>query len=119
MQTRLDSLFDIEASRLSPILEAVTETAGVEFLGFSRQEVNGKADTLLCDFNYRTPDGLTGETKLFVKRCVWGGIAESVHYRYLASPGVSVPRLYGSLRGGDGLEIIFVEPLTANRLPPE
>ena len=113
MQTRLDSLFDIEASRLSPVLEVVTATAGVEFLGFSGQEVDGKPDTLLCDFNYRTPDGLMGETKLFVKRCVWGGIAESVHYHYLALHGVSVPRLYGSLRGTDGLEIIFVEPLTA------
>ena len=113
MQTHLDSLFDIEASRLSPILEAVTETAGVEFLGFSRQEVDGKADTLLCDFNYRTPDELTGEAKLFVKRCVWGGVAESHHYHHLASHGVPVPRLYGSPHGTDGLEIIFVEPLTA------
>ncbi len=69
METHLDSLFDIEASRLNPILEAVSKMRGAEFLGFSRQEVDGKADTLLCDFNYRTPDGLTGEKTLFVKRC--------------------------------------------------
>ena len=113
MQTHIDSLFDIEATRLNSILEAATGSAGAEFLGFSRQEVEGKADILLCDFAYRTPDGPMGETKLFVKRCVWGGIAESIHYHYLASHGVSVPRLYGSLRSRDDLEIIFVEALTA------
>lgn len=109
----MDALFGLEPGRLNPILEAATGSAVAEFLGFSRQEVDGKADTLLCDFTYRTPDGLTGQTKLFVKQCVWGGIAESPHYRHLASHGVPSPRLYGSLRGVDGLEIIFVEPLTA------
>jgi hypothetical protein len=109
----LNSLFDIEASRLNLILEAAVGTAGVEFLGFSPLEVDGRADTLLCDFIYRTPDGLTGETKLFVKRCVWGGIAESPHYHHLAAHGIATPRLFGALRGKDGLEVIFVEPLTA------
>lgn len=53
---------------------------------------------------------------LFVKRCVWGGIDESPHYRHLAAHSVPVPRLFGALRDGDGVEVVFLEALTETGL---
>lgn len=106
--------FGLNETQLRPILEAATGTplsrSAVRMRPATREVPTG--DTRLLTFLYAAQDGTPGEVMLFVKRCVWKGRSEAVHYRYLAARGVPTPRLYGALREEGGEEVIFLENLT-------
>ncbi len=69
--------------------------------------------TRLVTFRYTLQNGEAGETTLFVKKCVWKGKSEAIHYRYLGAAGVPTPRLYSSVPNAKGEEVIFLEPVTS------
>ena len=71
------------------------------------------SDTRLVTFRCALQNGEPWETTLFVKKCVWKGKSEAVHYRCLAAAGVPTPRLYGAVLNADGEEVIFLEPVTS------
>lgn len=106
--------FGLNETQLRPILEAATGTLlsrSAVRMRPAAQEVS-VGESRLLTFLYAAQDGTPGEVMLFVKRCVWKGRSEAVHYRYLATQGVPTPRLYGALRDGGGEEVIFLESLT-------
>lgn len=106
--------FGLSETQLRPILEAATGTPlsrSAVRMRPATQEVPADNSRLLT-FLYAAQDGTPGEVMLFVKRCVWKGRSEAVHYRYLAAQGVPTPRLYGALREEGGEEVIFLESLT-------
>jgi len=106
--------FGLSETQLRPILEAATgarlSRSAIRVTPATQEVPAG--DCRLLTFLYAAQDGMPGEVTLFVKRCVWKGRSEAVHYRYLAAQGVPTPRLYGALREGGGEEVIFLERLT-------
>jgi hypothetical protein len=78
----------------------------------SPPSASNRCGKLFCAFRSTTPKGNAGEVTLFVKRCLWKGRPEAVHYRHRAAAGVPTPRLYGALSNDRGEEIIFVERLS-------
>ncbi len=70
------------------------------------------ADKQLMVFRCAALTGEVEEVTVFVKKCVWKGKSESVHYRYLAAAGVPAPRLYAAALNAQGEEVIFLEPVT-------
>jgi hypothetical protein len=109
-----NSLFNLNATQLHPIVQAVAGKP-IRHFTWEAQPVAANAesrDKQRCAFRYTTLEGESGEAILFVKRCVWKGRSEAVHYRYLSSRGVPVPHLYGVLPNGDA-EVIFLEWVTA------
>jgi hypothetical protein len=109
-----NGIFGLDIAEVLPIVEAA---AGVPIaaLAVERRNVEGGVSgsgKQLCLFRYTTRAGSVGEETLFVKRCVWKGRSEAVHYRHLAAAGVPTPRLYGALPNDSGEEIIFLERLS-------
>jgi hypothetical protein len=110
-----DLPFGLAESQVRPVVEAVAGEPVTDFSVESRSlnEGHSGSDKQLCTFRYTTREGRQGAETLFVKRCVWKGRSEAVHYVYLASVGVPTPRLYGAVTNSDGEEIIFLERLSA------
>jgi hypothetical protein len=108
-----NALYGITKTELLPIVEAVAgePVADYRLEHRSLKEGHSGGDKRFCTFRYTTRAGQEGEATLFVKRCVWKGRSEALHYRYLASHGVPTPRVYGTLPHPDGDEVIFLERL--------
>lgn len=109
--------FDLSEALPLSVLESVAGgpiaglTASPSVLEHSVLERDG--GSRLVTFRYTLQNGETGETALFVKKCVWKGKPESIHYRYLAAAGVPTPRLYAAALNAQGEEVIFLEPVTS------
>jgi len=106
--------FGLSETQLRPILEAA---GGAPFSGSAvrispADREAPDSDKRLLTFLSAGQDGAPGEVTLFVKRCVWKGKSEAVHYRHLAARAVPTARLYGALHDDSGEEIIFLERLT-------
>ncbi len=99
------------------VLALLEGIAGSPLVGFTVSLPDPKAtqgdDKKLVDFRCLLTNGETIDKTVFVKKCVWKGKSESVHYRYLAANGVPTPRLYGAVQNAAGEEVIFLEPVTA------
>ncbi len=73
----------------------------------------GAADKQLMTFRCAAQSGEVEEVTLFVKKCVWKGRSEAIHYRYLAAAHTPTPRLYAAVSNAQGKEVIFLEPVTS------
>jgi hypothetical protein len=107
-------LFGLQKPLLLPVVEAVAGEPVADFSMEARslKEGHSGGDKLFCTFRYTTRAGRAGEATLFVKRCVWKGRSEALHYRYLASHAVPTPRVYGTLADPDSTEVVFLERLS-------
>ncbi|MES2464968.1 MAG: phosphotransferase [Armatimonadota bacterium] len=103
-------VFGLSAAQVFPIVEAA---AGTPLSAVGDASLPDSEDKGLVTFPCITQSGNPVDVPLFVKRCVWEGRPESIHYRHLTSHGVPMPRLYGAVRDTAGIEVIFLEPVTA------
>jgi len=104
--------FNLSEALLLSVLEGVAGEP-LTHLTTSSSVSERDSDTRLVTFRYTLQNGEAGETTLFVKKCVWKGKSEAVHYRYLGAAGVPTPSLYGSVTNTHGEEVIFLEPITS------
>lgn len=105
--------FALDEAQILPLLESVLGSPLVGFtVALPDTENPYGSDKRLIDFRCVLRNGEAVDKTVFVKKCVWKGKSESVHYRYLAAEGVPVPRLYGAVRNASGVEVVFLEPVT-------
>ena len=101
----------------SQVLALLGSIAGSSLAGFTVSlpdtENSYGSDKQLIGFHCLPPNGEAIKKTVFVKKCVWKGKSESVHYRYLAAEGIPTPRLYGAVQNAAGVEVIFLEPVTS------
>ncbi len=103
--------FDLSEALLLSVLESM---AGEPLARLTASAAPAHGDNArLMTFRYTLQNGKVGETTLFVKKCVWKGKSEAVHYRYLAEVDVPTPRLYGSVHNAQNEEVIFLETVTS------
>lgn len=104
--------FDLNEALLLSVLEGI---AGEPIAGLtvSSSVPERDGDTRLMTFRHVLQNGKTGESTSFVKKCVWKGKSEAIHYRYLGAAGIPTPRLYSALHNAQGEEVIFLEPVTS------
>lgn len=105
-------LFQLTADQFRSVLEAVTGEPVAHFR-ISPEAAPTAVNKTPVTVSFSTRAGTSGECRLFVKRCVWKGRPESVHYRFLAERGVPTPTLYAALTDDKGEEIIFLEQLAS------
>ena len=105
--------FALDESQVLALLESIV---GNPLAGFTVSlpdpETTHGDDKKLVDFRCLLPNGKAIRKTVFVKKCVWKGKSEAVHYRYLAAEGVPTPRLYGVVPNAAGVEVVFLEPVT-------
>lgn len=105
--------FALDEPQLLPLLESAVGSSLVGFIVFLPDTKSSHGDDKqLLNFRCHLPNGKAAEKKVFVKKCVWKGKSEAVHYRYLASEGIATPRLHGAVQNAAGEEVIFLEPVT-------
>ena len=106
--------FALDKSQVLLLLESAVGSPLAGFtVSLSDPETTQEDDKTLVDFHCLLPNGEALDKTVFVKKCVWKSKSESVHYRYLAAEGVPTPRLYGSVQNAAGVEVVFLEPVTA------
>ncbi len=106
--------FALDESQLLPLLESAV---GSSLVGFTILLPESKhphgSDKQLADFRCLSPNGSVVGKSIFVKKCIWKGKSEAVHYRYLGAAGVPTPCLYAAVHNAAGDEVIFLEPVTS------
>ena len=104
--------FDLSEALLLSVLEGIAGEP-LASLTVSSSVPDHEGDAGLMTFCYTLQNGETGEATLFVKKCVWKGRSEAVHYRYLGAAGIPTPCLYSFALNAKGEEVIFLEPVTS------
>jgi aminoglycoside phosphotransferase (APT) family kinase protein len=107
------AVFGLTRGQLWPIVEGIAGEAVRSFDIAVAHQVEGhygyQAEKVIPTFTYATRSGRSGETVVFAKRFHEPGPREAHHYAQLAARGAPVARMYGSLTGPDGREIVFLE----------
>ena len=101
--------FGLNETHLLAVLESVAGEPLADLAVASSVTNPNYGETRLVTFRYALQSGQIGEVTVFVKKCVWKGKPEAVHYRYLAANNVPTPRLYGAAQNADGVEVVFLE----------
>ncbi len=108
-------LFDLTEEQVHAALTAAVgvPVVHVSIPNSTKAEEGISSETRRVTFDYHSEAGEPGEITLYVKRCLWQGRSESVHYQHFATHGVPTPHLYSVFRNPQDEEIIFLEALAA------